>query len=99
MKENELNWITNFIWGIADDVLRDVNVDRVEKPVRQGAGSTQPVQGIAACQRNELLADLDLGEQPISAAPPARRRLTPLPHAHSAGSSRSAAAMARALKS
>ncbi|MEA4882470.1 MAG: class I SAM-dependent DNA methyltransferase [Clostridia bacterium] len=26
MVENGLNWITNFIWGIADDVLRDVYV-------------------------------------------------------------------------
>lgn len=26
MKANQLNWITNFIWGIADDVLRDLYV-------------------------------------------------------------------------
>src|SRR6266705_3258243 len=26
MSENNLNWIANFIWGIADDVLRDVYV-------------------------------------------------------------------------
>ena len=26
MIENDLNWITNFIWGIADDVLRDLYV-------------------------------------------------------------------------
>jgi type I restriction enzyme M protein len=26
MIENNLNWITNFIWGIADDVLRDLYV-------------------------------------------------------------------------
>jgi len=26
MAQNQLNWITNFIWGIADDVLRDVYV-------------------------------------------------------------------------
>jgi len=26
MSENNLNWITNFIWGIADDVLRDLYV-------------------------------------------------------------------------
>ena len=26
MTENNLNWITNFIWGIADDVLRDLYV-------------------------------------------------------------------------
>src|SRR5712691_9145177 len=26
MNENNLNWIINFIWGIADDVLRDVYV-------------------------------------------------------------------------
>ena len=26
MEENRLNWIANFIWGIADDVLRDIYV-------------------------------------------------------------------------
>ena len=26
MSENNLSWITNFIWGIADDVLRDLYV-------------------------------------------------------------------------
>jgi type I restriction enzyme M protein len=26
MSNNNLNWIANFIWGIADDVLRDVYV-------------------------------------------------------------------------
>ena len=26
MVSNQLNWITNFIWGIADDILRDVYV-------------------------------------------------------------------------
>ena len=26
MRNRDLNWITNFIWGIADDVLRDVYV-------------------------------------------------------------------------
>ena len=26
MEPNQLNWITNFIWGIADDVLRDLYV-------------------------------------------------------------------------
>jgi hypothetical protein len=26
MGNNNLNWIANFIWGIADDVLRDVYV-------------------------------------------------------------------------
>jgi type I restriction enzyme M protein len=26
MSENNLNWVANFIWGIADDVLRDVYV-------------------------------------------------------------------------
>ena len=26
MSTTELNWIANFIWGIADDVLRDVYV-------------------------------------------------------------------------
>jgi hypothetical protein len=24
MEQNQLNWIANFIWGIADDVLRDL---------------------------------------------------------------------------
>ena len=26
MENGDLNWITNYIWGIADDVLRDVYV-------------------------------------------------------------------------
>ena len=26
MKRTELNWITGYIWGIADDVLRDLYV-------------------------------------------------------------------------
>jgi type I restriction enzyme M protein len=26
MQETNLNWIANFIWGIADDVLRDLYV-------------------------------------------------------------------------
>jgi len=26
MEEQQLNWIANFIWGIADDVLRDIYV-------------------------------------------------------------------------
>ena len=26
MEATQLNWITNFIWGIADDVLRDLYV-------------------------------------------------------------------------
>jgi type I restriction-modification system DNA methylase subunit len=26
MKASQLNWITSFIWGIADDVLRDLYV-------------------------------------------------------------------------
>lgn len=26
MENGQLNWIANFIWGIADDVLRDVYV-------------------------------------------------------------------------
>jgi type I restriction enzyme M protein len=26
MSDNNLNWIANFIWGIADDVLRDLYV-------------------------------------------------------------------------
>jgi len=26
MEQNQLSWITNFIWGIADDVLRDIYV-------------------------------------------------------------------------
>jgi type I restriction enzyme M protein len=26
MDKNQLSWIANFIWGIADDVLRDIYV-------------------------------------------------------------------------
>ena len=27
MDQSQLNWLTNFIWGIADDVLRDLKRD------------------------------------------------------------------------
>ena len=26
MEQGQLNWVANFIWGIADDVLRDLYV-------------------------------------------------------------------------
>ena len=26
MAQNQIDWITNYIWGIADDVLRDLYV-------------------------------------------------------------------------
>jgi type I restriction enzyme M protein len=26
MDQSQLSWITNFIWGIADDILRDIYV-------------------------------------------------------------------------
>ena len=26
MQQSQLNWVANFIWGIADDVLRDLYV-------------------------------------------------------------------------
>ena len=29
MSNNNLNWIANFIWSIADDVLRDVYVRKI----------------------------------------------------------------------
>ena len=43
MATQELGWITNFIWGIADDVLRDVilpmvvirRLDAVLEPTKQ----------------------------------------------------------------
>jgi len=28
MEQGQLNWVANFIWGIADDVLRDLYVRR-----------------------------------------------------------------------
>ena len=38
MDPSQLNWIANFIWGIADDVLRDLYVrgkyrDVIEPPI------------------------------------------------------------------
>ena len=30
MENNKLNWIANFIWGIADDVLRDLYVHIID---------------------------------------------------------------------
>ena len=42
---NDISWITNFIWGIADDVLRDLYVrgkyrDVILADGRCSAGST-----------------------------------------------------------
>ncbi len=28
MNNSDLNWIANYIWGIADDILRDLYVPR-----------------------------------------------------------------------
>ena len=36
MENGQLNWIANFIWGIADDVLRDVHQQNVGRPWRAG---------------------------------------------------------------
>ena len=33
MEESQLSWITNYIWGIADDVLRDLYVRRKYRDV------------------------------------------------------------------
>ena len=32
MEQQQLSWITNFIWGIADDILRDVYVEGWTSP-------------------------------------------------------------------
>ncbi len=39
MRASQLNWITNFIWGIADDVLRDLHV---RGKYRDRASTTRP---------------------------------------------------------
>ena len=51
MSKGDLNWIANYIWGIADDVLRDLYVrgkyrgrdpaDDRAAPARRGAGGQQ----------------------------------------------------------
>ena len=53
MDQSQLNWLTNFIWGIADDVLRDVEVD--------GALARHPVDH-AADLAHHLRADAVTGE-------------------------------------
>ena len=37
MQPTQLNWIANFIWGIADDVLTDHRVQAVEVTVHKPA--------------------------------------------------------------
>jgi type I restriction enzyme M protein len=32
MEQTQLNWIANLIWGIAEDVLRDLYVRGVDAP-------------------------------------------------------------------
>jgi hypothetical protein len=38
MATQELGWIANFIWGIADDVLRDVYVLTMSSPRKSPRG-------------------------------------------------------------
>jgi hypothetical protein len=54
MENGQLNWITGFIWNIADDVLRDVYVQQGrgrqgvperDEEQRQGSGQTGARQG------------------------------------------------------
>jgi hypothetical protein len=37
MSNGDLNWVTNFIWGIADDALRDLYVRGKYRDVPKGA--------------------------------------------------------------
>jgi len=38
MEQGQLTWIANFIWGIADDVLRDLYVRGKQLPPTRRSG-------------------------------------------------------------
>ena len=72
MEPNQLNWIANFIWGIADDVLRDLYVRGKYRDVilpmtvlrRLDAVNRQAVRGLSEVYRkNHVLGFGTYGEQ------------------------------------
>lgn len=76
MEQAQLNWITNFIWGIADDVLRDLYVRGKYRDVilpmtvlRRLDGELEPTKA-AVLETKKLLdaAGITNQEQPLRAA-------------------------------
>jgi len=45
MEQNQLNWIANFIWGIADDVLPLLEDGGIEVVGRKGYKCTDGLRG------------------------------------------------------
>ncbi len=50
MSNGDLNWITNFIWGIADDALRDLlcgtpyDLAELQRTVDEGQAGLKPTR-------------------------------------------------------
>jgi hypothetical protein len=59
MEASQLNWITNFIWDIADDVLRDVRPEQV--PGRHPANVASIVRSLTAQSVEVLLGESSWG--------------------------------------
>ena len=52
MGNNNLNWIANFIWGIADAVLRDLYVrGKYRDVIPQSGGEWRAQIDLRSCQR------------------------------------------------
>jgi len=63
MEQPRLNWITNFIWGIADDVLRDVYVRGKYRDIILPMTVIRRLDAVLESTKNELLAAKKQGEE------------------------------------
>ena len=53
MEQGQLNWVANFIWGIADDVLRDLYVrGKYPDVILPMTVSATPVYSAGICSRS-----------------------------------------------
>lgn len=53
MEQGQLSWVANFIWGIADDVLRDLYVRGKYRDVSSGEISSAAVSHAVMGSRME----------------------------------------------
>jgi type I restriction enzyme M protein len=80
MEPTQLNWITNFIWGIADDVLRDLYVRGKYRDVILPMTVLRRLDAVLEPTKPAALA-LKADEEPLAElAERLARRLGPRPH-------------------
>jgi len=86
MDQSQLNWLTNFIWNIADDLLRDVYVRGKYRDVilpmtvlRRLDAVLEPTKQAVLDMKAALDREKVINQDDASAPPLARRSTTPRP--------------------